>query len=191
MQYEKLNVRIYELPIEEVLPKFKEPGEYTVYYKITKQGYDDITACNKVIIYGIKIVDDTLELRKNILIVKNYKNNYNTIHEGIKVFAKLATYKYYDKSGEEKWSYTTTTGDSIEFIINNLKSFKYKISVLGDVNGDGKISALDYVRIKNHIMKTTSINEDVQLIAADVNDDRKISALDYVRIKNYIMNGGN
>ena len=183
-----INNKNYDL---DTLPKFKDAGEYTIYYKITKQGYDDITACNKVIIYGIKIANDTLELRNNILIVKNYKNNYNTIHEGIKVLAKLATYKYYDKSGEEKWSYTTTTGDSIEFIINNLKSFKYKISVLGDVNGDGKISALDYVRIKNHIMKTTSINEDVQLIAADVNDDRKISALDYVRIKNYIMNGGN
>ena len=183
-----VNNKNYDL---DSLPKFKEPGEYTVYYKITKQGYDDITACNKVKIYGIKIVDATLELRNNILIVKNYKNNYNTIHEGIKVFAKLAEYKYYDKTGEEKWSYTTKTGDSIEFIINNLKSFKYKISVLGDLNGDGKISALDYVRIKNHIMKTTLINEEVQLIAADVNDDRKISALDYVRIKNHIMNGGN
>jgi len=66
----------------------------------------------------------------------------------------------------------------------------YNTSVLGDVNGDGNINALDYVKIKNHIMNTKKIIGDVFILSADYNNDGKISALDYVRIKNYIMNGG-
>ncbi|MBR6350163.1 MAG: SH3 domain-containing protein [Lachnospiraceae bacterium] len=57
----------------------------------------------------------------------------------------------------------------------------------GDVNGDGKVSALDYVAIKNHIMKTKVITDPENLKAADVNGDGKISSLDYVRVKNIIM----
>ena len=66
----------------------------------------------------------------------------------------------------------------------------YNTSVLGDVNGDGNINALDYVKIKNHIMNTKKITGDVFILSADYNNDGKISALDYVKIKNYIMNGG-
>ena len=58
--------------------------------------------------------------------------------------------------------------------------------VYGDTNGDGIISAVDYVKIKNHIMGT-SILEGAYLKSADVNKDGNISAVDYVKIKNYIM----
>ena len=57
----------------------------------------------------------------------------------------------------------------------------------GDANGDGKITALDYVTVKNHILGTKTITDEDKLKAADANDDGKISALDYVRIKNMIM----
>ena len=57
----------------------------------------------------------------------------------------------------------------------------------GDANGDGKISALDYVAVKNHIIGTKTITDNAKLKAADANGDGKISALDYVRIKNMIM----
>ena len=61
---------------------------------------------------------------------------------------------------------------------------KYSV---GDANGDGKISALDYVTVKNHIVGTKTITDKDKLKAADANEDGKISALDYVRIKNMIM----
>ena len=57
----------------------------------------------------------------------------------------------------------------------------------GDANGDGKVSALDYVAVKNHIMGTKTITDSAKLKAADANGDGKISALDYVRIKNMIL----
>ena len=62
--------------------------------------------------------------------------------------------------------------------------------VRGDINGDGKMSSLDYVKVKNHIMGTNVLTDIIYKTAADANDDNKISALDYVKIKNYIMNGG-
>ena len=172
------------------LPKFKDVGEYTINYKITVKNHNDIIGSNKVRIYGIKNIDSSIGQRGNILIIKDYNNSFNNLSNKINVYAKTSSYKHYDLNNNLVNSDTTKTGDKIKININNAKNFEYQISILGDVNGDGKISALDYVKIKNHIMKTTLISSDVYLIAADVNYDGKISALDYVRIKNYIMNGG-
>ena len=172
------------------MPTFKEIGEYIVNYKITKNNYNDVIGSNKVCIYGVQKLDSTLELRNNILVIKNYNNSFQDICNRIKLFAPVHTYNHYDKNKVLTNNAIANTGDSIKININSLKEYEYAISVLGDVNGDGKISALDYVKIKNHIMKTNLISSDVYLISADVNDDGKISALDYVRIKNRIMNGG-
>ena len=57
----------------------------------------------------------------------------------------------------------------------------------GDANGDGRVSVLDYIAIKNHIMGTKTITNSVNLSAADANGDGKVSVLDYIAIKNYIM----
>lgn len=56
----------------------------------------------------------------------------------------------------------------------------------GDVNGDGKVSSLDYIQIKNHIMKTKVLSGG-SLDRADINQDGKISSLDYIKVKNHIM----
>lgn len=56
----------------------------------------------------------------------------------------------------------------------------------GDVNGDGKVTSLDYIQIKNHIMKTKTLTGDA-LTRADVNGDGKVTSLDYIKIKNHIM----
>lgn len=66
---------------------------------------------------------------------------------------------------------------------------KFIVVVKGDTNGDGKSSAGDYVLIKNYIMKSTGLEDDIKKSAADVNGDGKVSAGDYVLIKNYIMKG--
>ena len=61
-----------------------------------------------------------------------------------------------------------------------------EVLIYGDVNGDGNISAVDYVNIKNHIMGTNTLSG-INQKAADVNNDGNISAVDYVNVKNYIM----
>lgn len=56
----------------------------------------------------------------------------------------------------------------------------------GDVNNDGKISSMDYVLVKNHILSISRLSGDAAN-AADVNEDGKISSMDYVMIKNDIL----
>lgn len=84
-----------------------------------------------------------------------------------------------------------STGSTTKIYKDNNLIRTYTNVVRGDINGDSNISALDYVKVKNHIMGTTIISSFVELLAADANMDEIISALDYVRIKNIIMNGGN
>lgn len=56
----------------------------------------------------------------------------------------------------------------------------------GDVNNDGRISSLDYVLVKNHILGISKLSGN-SAKAADVNADGKVSSLDYVLIKNHIL----
>lgn len=73
------------------------------------------------------------------------------------------------------------TGGSIKVGSNT-----YTVVMLGDANGDGKISAVDYMQIKNHIMGSSALKSDYK-IAADTNEDGKVNAVDYMKIKNEIM----
>ena len=57
---------------------------------------------------------------------------------------------------------------------------------IGDVNGDYKVSSLDYIKIKNYIMETKTLSGE-ELKRADVNKDGSITSLDYIKIKNHIM----
>lgn len=83
--------------------------------------------------------------------------------------------------------------NAVEFLIEN-GSVQVITYLPGDVTGEGKINALDLVRLSQFISdgcKTdpdgynVSINES----AADVNDDGKINALDLVFISRYISDG--
>lgn len=74
---------------------------------------------------------------------------------------------------------TITSGD---------KTYKYTIVIKGDVDGDGKLGATDYVKIKNYIMeKSNSELSTPESLAADVDGNGAILATDYVKIKNSIM----
>ena len=65
----------------------------------------------------------------------------------------------------------------------------YLLVIKGDVTGDGLVTPLDYISVKNHIMETSMLTDTAFMYAADYNLDSSISPLDYVEIKNYIMNG--
>ena len=77
------------------------------------------------------------------------------------------------------------TGDQI--IISGNDGVKtYTAIIYGDANGDGRITAVDYVNVKNYIMGGSNLTGSY-LQAADVNKDGKVTAVDYVQIKNSIM----
>ena len=60
------------------------------------------------------------------------------------------------------------------------------IVILGDVNGDGKITVNDAVFASNHYIKLTTL-EGAYLKAADANGDNRITTNDAVFISNHYI----
>ena len=56
----------------------------------------------------------------------------------------------------------------------------------GDLNGDGKISTVDIVKVQRIIVGLDELN-DTNLIVADINGDGKVSTIDVVKIQRHIV----
>lgn len=109
----------------------------------------------------------------------------STIIKSITDKESQASVIYTNKDNNEKKSGIVASGDKMK-IKTSREEKTYTFVVYGDVNGDGKIAATDYVAIKNHIMDVKKLSE-FELMCADVNRDKKVAATDYVAIKNHIM----
>ena len=118
----------------------------------------------------------------------NINTDIKTIKEKILIANKKAIVTLKDSSNKEKNSGIIKTGDKVIVTVGS-ETKTYEIVIYGGVNGDGKILAVDYVKIKNKIMNTGSLSGSF-LESADVDRNGKASAVDYVKIKNYIMGTG-
>jgi len=119
-------------------------------------------------IFGISVGTNVSELIGNI-------SSYNhTVDVKIK-----------DKDTNIKTNDIFKTGDIVE-VTGNDGTKVYNVLIYGDANGDGKISAIDYVNVKNYILKSSNLSG-IYEVAADVNRDGVVNAIDYVQIKNNIM----
>lgn len=58
--------------------------------------------------------------------------------------------------------------------------------VKGDVDGDGKVTAKDYILLKRAVMGTYTLTDE-QKEAADINGDGKINAVDYMLVKRAVL----
>lgn len=108
--------------------------------------------------------------------VSDYKKKF-TLGTGVTIEVDIGTKSY------------VYTGSKTKIYRNGTLLAEYTNIVRGDINGDGNVSAMDYVKIKNHIMGTNKITDPLLMKATDANQDNKISSMDYVRIKNIIMGG--
>ena len=107
-------------------------------------------------------------------VISNIKNKY-----------KNADIKVYNSNNKEITKGLISTGQKITIKNNETKS--YTIIVKGDTHGDGKISAIDYSKVKSHILNINKLSNSYSY-AADTNSDGKISAIDYSKIKSHILN---
>ncbi len=62
----------------------------------------------------------------------------------------------------------------------------WSVIITGDVNGDGKITAADYVNVKFVVLGKQQLS-DIYHKAADVNGDGKVTAVDYINIKFHVL----
>lgn len=82
---------------------------------------------------------------------------------------------------------TVATGDKLTIYRKDGSVYaQYDIVIYGDVNGDGKITSLDMLYIKRHVLNIR-ILKDANLEAADTNKDGKITSLDMLYIKRHIL----
>ena len=79
------------------------------------------------------------------------------------------------------------TGDYV--CIYNLKGFwhtGYTVVIWGDVNGDGKISAAELLKVRRHLLDEGSL-DGWYALAADASGDGKISAADLLKIQRHLL----
>lgn len=73
------------------------------------------------------------------------------------------------------------TGDIINITAPSGDSKSYKVSIIGDVSGDGDINTLDLLKVLKHI-KGDSVLSGEMLQSADTNNDGVVDSLDLLRV---------
>lgn len=58
--------------------------------------------------------------------------------------------------------------------------------VLGDIDGNGRVTSGDYLNIRAYLKGSASLSE-IQLAAADVNGDGNVSTFDYMLVKSHFL----
>ena len=168
------------------IPSFNTVGEHIVYYKITKDGYPDVVDSNKVKIYGITNMDASLRVvNTDFLTIKN-DNSFVSVSNKISNYSKSYEFTHYNNSNKEIFDDLLKTGDVLVLNINEQLNYRYKIAILGDINGDGEIDSADLLKIRQHLLRAktlTGANE----IASDINFDSAIDSADLLRVRQHLI----
>ncbi len=75
--------------------------------------------------------------------------------------------------------YTVTVG-------GNVKTLNAEIWLLGDVNGDGRVNAMDCTRLFKHMNKTQQLTDPYALKCAETNGDGRVNAMDCTRLFKHV-----
>ncbi len=102
--------------------------------------------------------------------------------------SEKAVLKLFAADGSEKGEGALiATGDTVTVLDQEEQVFfEGRALIYGDVNGDGKISMADLIKVRNQILETASLEGQFGT-AADVNRDGKVSMADLIRIRNQIL----
>ena len=66
-------------------------------------------------------------------------------------------------------------------------AYKYvDASIKGDTNNDGKISSIDYIAVRKHLLKENTLSGGA-LLRSDANGDNRITTTDYIVIRKMIL----
>ena len=77
-------------------------------------------------------------------------------------------------------------GSVREYVLNIVRKNPEKEMKKGDVNGDGKVTLVDLVAVKRHILKIETL-KNKKKEAADVDANDQITLTDYAKIKRHIL----
>ena len=71
-------------------------------------------------------------------------------------------------------------------VSGSAKTQNAEIWLLGDVNGDGRVNAMDCTRLFTHVNKTQPLTDAYTLKCADVNRDSRVNAMDCTRLFTHV-----
>ena len=147
--------------------------------KKTKQNLYSTSALNKKI-YDSSVANKYEDLYcYPLTILSQERNSYKVLSD---------TVLNSSRTSKNPTGHFDITRDYVYVPINdvNIVGDDFHSYLRGDVNGDGRVSTLDYIAIENHIMNRNKLTGD-KIIRADVNGDGRVSTLDYIAIENHIM----
>ena len=82
------------------------------------------------------------------------------------------------------------TGYIIKLEINGVVYDSKTLIIKGDINGDGDVGVPDIIKLRLHILETTTLN-DTESKAADVNNDNDVGVSDLIMIRSHILGNSN
>ncbi|MBQ7645977.1 MAG: GBS Bsp-like repeat-containing protein [Clostridia bacterium] len=121
-------------------------------------------------------------------------NILSNVPQGLTLSAFFGKFEDYD---EEKKVYNinnseiTTgyvgTGSTVKIYDDDGNEVKsYKVKLKGDIDGDGRITATDYLKVRTMFKSPSSTLRDIQKKAADINEDGRYTVFDYIAIKRVV-----
>lgn len=131
--------------------------------------------------------DESLKLNQNEITGFDIKNN--SVDKIKDLITSVYTVEIYNNKDELLTGDTLIgTGSKIRLIDENGKiKMEYEIIIYGDVNGDGKINALDLLILQRHIIEIEKLNG-VYIKAGNINKNGKNpSAFDLLLIQRHIL----
>lgn len=92
----------------------------------------------------------------------------------------------YTADGQAKTEGLIATGDILRLYSGNVLHKSYPVLIYGDVNGDGKVTPVDALRIQKHLIGLITM-DGYYLQAADTNKNGKAEAVDVLRCQKHIL----
>lgn len=149
-------------------------------YKIEINVVKDMTLPEDIIDkISVKVNDKNLYDIKSGVGVSTMLKSISKISPSVTVMIK-------DTSGNILSDGTIKTGDKLILKTLISEQVEYTLSVNGDINGDGKITIQDLLKIQKHILGTKTL-KGAYKYAADTNGDSKINNIDLLRVQKHIL----
>ncbi|MBQ7698714.1 MAG: leucine-rich repeat protein [Clostridia bacterium] len=166
------------------------PGETYVFYQRYKETEtteaSEISSASYVMQKDYKISSEKYFINKasGAASLIDPGTTVKTLLEGLENSDHISVIKDGKKLSDED---TVGTGCEITITVDGKVYDKCVIVMTGDVNGDGKITITDYLKIKERIQSGTALSKEKEF-ASDVNGDGKVTITDYLRLKYCIQN---
>lgn len=111
----------------------------------------------------------------------------SAVSKYLTLFGSNYNIKLLDSKGKNKNTGYMATGD-VFVLFDSTGSIADKLVVVvdGDVNGDGKVNAADYIAQRRHILGIIKLDTPY-FAAADVNGNGKVQANDYIKLRKFLL----